>query len=176
MTKELTHWRKFHNPDYIGAYAFQPGEEKVLTISKVDQSEVKNKDGKPDTVMTVHFKEKDVKPLICNVTNARSIETALGSGYIEDWIGEPIQLYVTAVSAFGTTTDAVRVRPKKPKLSKPKLTDTHPQWGNVVTKLAKSETNLETVRKHFELSEADAKKIMSEAMNEAPLTESMEVS
>ena len=166
-----THWRKFHNPDYLGAYAFQPDEEKVLTISKVDENDVKNKDGKSDTVMTVHFKEKDTKPLICNVTNARSIETALGSGYIEDWIGEPIQLYVTAVSAFGTTTDAVRVRPKKPKLSKPKLTDAHPQWVNVVAKLAKSETTIETVRKHFDVSEAVEAKLMEQAMNEAPTTE-----
>lgn len=25
---EKTHWKKYTNPDYLGAYAFQPGEEK----------------------------------------------------------------------------------------------------------------------------------------------------
>jgi hypothetical protein len=169
-----THWKLLTNPNYIGAYAFQPNEEKILTIKSVSQDAVADPKGGSEECMIVHFTEG--KPLICNRTNAKSIEMALGTGYIEDWVGNAIQLYVTEVSAFGKMVDAVRVRPKKPKLSKPKLTDTHPQWGNVVAKLAKNETNLETVRKHFELSEADAEKIMELAMNEAPLTESMEVS
>ena len=31
----LTHWKKLTNPDYLGAYAFDKGEEKTATIARV---------------------------------------------------------------------------------------------------------------------------------------------
>jgi hypothetical protein len=128
MSTELkTHWKKLHNPDYIGAYAFQPGEEKVLTIASVTQEDVKNKDGKSDTVMTVRFKEKDVKPLICNVTNAKAIEKVAGSGYIEDWTGVPIQLYVTEVSAFGVNSRCGPRPPETPQTIPPRPARIRPE-------------------------------------------------
>jgi hypothetical protein len=169
MSKELTHWKKFHNPDYIGAYAFQPDEEKVATIHSVQVEEVAGTGGKKEECMVVRFVEKDMKPLICNVTNSKAIEKALGSGYIENWIGKPIQLYVTEVSAFGATVDAVRVRPKQPKLTLPTLTETHKQFDTIVSKLANNETTLETVRKHFVVSEQVGSKLMELAMQQAPI-------
>jgi hypothetical protein len=170
MSTEIkTHWKKLHNPDYIGAYAFQPGEEKILTIASVTQEDVKNKDGKTDTVMTVRFKEKDVKPLICNVTNAKAIEKVAGSGYIEDWTGVPIQLYVTEVSAFGATVDAVRVRPKRPKLSLPALPESGPKYDKVVERLASGEATIEAVRMHFTVSDELAAQLMTDAMHKAPV-------
>jgi len=33
--KKLTHWKTLTNPDYIGAYDFQPKEERTLTIKSV---------------------------------------------------------------------------------------------------------------------------------------------
>lgn len=169
MAQQLTHWKKFHNPDYIGAYAFQPGEEKILTIKSVAQEPVMGSGGKSEDCMVIQFAEKDTKPLICNVTNAKSIEKAIGSGYIEDWSGKAIQLYVTEVSAFGATVDAVRVRPKQPKLNLPELTEKHKNFEAIVTRLANNETTLETVRKHFVISESVGAKLMELAMQQAPI-------
>ena len=44
----LTHWKKLDNPDYIGAYAFQPGEEKTLTIKNVRREVVVGAEGKKE--------------------------------------------------------------------------------------------------------------------------------
>jgi len=131
MTKEKTHWRRFHNPDYIGAYAFQPGERKILTIQKAGLEAVTGQGGKKEDCLVVRFKE-DEKPLIVNVTNSKAIEKVSGSGYIEDWAGTAIELYTTEVQAFGESVEAVRVKPTPPKITKPELTPDHAAWDKVI--------------------------------------------
>ena len=32
-----THWKKLNNPDYLGAYALEPGQELVATIKVVEK-------------------------------------------------------------------------------------------------------------------------------------------
>ena len=125
--------------------------------------------GKSEECMVVHFKDADTKPLICNVTNAKAIEKVAGSGYIEDWAGVPIQLYVTEVSAFGSTVDAVRVRPKRPKITLPALPESGPKYDKVVERLASGEATIEAVRMHFTVSDALADKLMNDAMHKAPV-------
>ncbi|MEG0830669.1 MAG: hypothetical protein RSD88_06920 [Anaerovoracaceae bacterium] len=110
-----THWKKFQNPDYIGAYAFDENEEKVLTIDHAQKENYTGNGGKKDEGLVVHFKERDVKPLICNSTNAKRIEKVAKSPFIEDWPGTRIQLYTEMVTAFGETGLAVRVRDFAPK-------------------------------------------------------------
>jgi len=112
---EKTHWKKAVAPsDYLGACDFQDGEEKVVTIKGVNQSEtIVTNEGKSQHA-AVHFVE-DVKPLILNVTNSKAITKVSGSPYFEDWIGCKVQLYVDpSVRAFGEVVSAVRVRPRKP--------------------------------------------------------------
>jgi len=157
-----THWRQYHHPDYIGAYTFQPGEEKILTIKSVSEEDVIGSNGRKEPCMVVKFAEKEVKPLICNVTNAKTIEKVAGSGYIEDWAGTKIQLYVTEVSAFGDTVEAIRIRPKAPKVTKPELTPSHPKWSDVVGKVAGNETDLETIRQHFVVSNETETRLLAE--------------
>ena len=31
----MLHWKKLTNPNYLGSYAFEPGEEKPLTIREI---------------------------------------------------------------------------------------------------------------------------------------------
>lgn len=111
---EKTSFMKFMNKDYLGEWDIPEREDLILTIKKVDETEVQNKDGKKAKKMTVHF-EGDYKPMICNITNAKAIKKALGSQYIEDWAGKRIALYKATISAFGETVDAVRVRDYAPK-------------------------------------------------------------
>lgn len=111
---EKTHWKKLTSPDYLGSYAFQPGEEKVVTIKEVRREMVFNPSGGGKEECTVaHFME-DVKPLILNVTNCKEIAKLYGTPYIEDWANRKIILKVKKVSAFGGMVDAVRVGNTRP--------------------------------------------------------------
>jgi len=109
---EKTHWKKYSNPDYIGAYAFQPGEEKTLTISTVKRETVIGAEGRSEECTVVHFVEPE-KPLILNATNGRMIQRVLETPYVEDWAGRAIVLGVDMVKAFGERVEAVRVRKKQ---------------------------------------------------------------
>lgn len=108
-----THWKKLENPDYIGAYAFQPGEEKVVTIQFLRREMITGTDGKKEECTVVHFIENE-KPLILNATNGKMITKVTGTPYIEQWANHRIVLGVEKVKAFGEVVDAVRVKKKAP--------------------------------------------------------------
>jgi hypothetical protein len=164
MTTKFTHWKTFHNSDFIGAYAFQPNEEKVGTIHSVTVEDVPNPQGKKEPCMVVRFTQPDLKPLICNVTNSKSIEKVAGSPFIENWTGVSIQLYVTEVSAFGSTVEAVRVRTKAPKLVLPALTPESPQWKAVVTRLREG-GSIDAAKQHFKISPQHEQLLLEEVAN-----------
>jgi ribosomal protein L34E len=109
---QRTHWKSLQNNDYIGAYAFQPGEEKTVTISTVGVETVMGAEGRKEDCTVVHF-AGDVKPLILNATNSKMIQKVLQTPYIEDWAGKSIVLGVETVAAFGDRVEAVRVRKKQ---------------------------------------------------------------
>lgn len=92
------------------------GSDIVLTIKYARKEDVKGPDGKKQECLVIHFYEQAVKPMILNTTNAKAISQVAGSNFIEKWDGVKIQLYVAQVSAFGTTTDALRVRMFAPKV------------------------------------------------------------
>lgn len=109
----MTHWKKLTNPNYIGSYAFQPGEEKPVTIKCVGLEEVTNQEGGKESCIVAHFTQ-DEKPLILNKTNCKTIEKLAGTPDIEKWPGTGIILHVQRVKAFGDLVEAVRIRPVKP--------------------------------------------------------------
>lgn len=151
--EKKTHWKKLTNPNYLGTYAFQPNEEKVLTIKNVRQEEVTSPDGGEEKCTVVYFKE-DVKPLILNVTNAKQIERIYDTPYIEDWPGKLIKVYVADnIKAFGETVSGLRIRPEVPKKEKEELTPSHHKWAGAVEALAKDETTIQTIKKHYKLDE-----------------------
>ena len=119
MSEKLTHWKATMNPDYLGAWALQPGEEPVLTITGANIEMVVGNDGKKEECLVIKYREK-VGPgkMIVNATNAKTIEKFAGP-YIEKWAGTQIQVYSERVKAFGGVVDAIRIRPTKPKKAAP---------------------------------------------------------
>ena len=112
-----TPWKKIvSDPNYIGEADFQEGEEKILTIKNVNQSEtVTTAEGKSQKAV-LHFEEPGNKPMILNVARSKAIEKVTKSKFVEDWPGFKIQLYIEDnIKAFGETVSAVRVRPFRPK-------------------------------------------------------------
>jgi len=151
MSKKKTHWKKLSNPNYLGAYALTPGEDMILTIDTAKNEEVVGNNGKKEECLVLYFKEKDIQPMILNVTNAKMIEKIHETPYIEDWSGSRIQLYIAQVNAFGETVDALRIRPQAPK-DKPELTPDHPKWGGAVENLANGSVDIKKLKKHFILT------------------------
>lgn len=110
----LTHWKRLTNPDYLGAYALDPDQDLVVTIKSVTNELVASPDGKKETCSVMRFVE-DVKPMVLNATNSKTITKLFKTPYIEEWAGRKIQLYVQkGVKAFGDVVDALRVRPFLP--------------------------------------------------------------
>ena len=107
----LTHWKVFQNPDYLGAYAFQPNEEKVLTIDRVEVGTVYNTEiNRKEQKRVMYFRERDVKPLILNTTNAKIITDLLRTPYVQQWAGRKIILVVEKVKWRKELVDGVRVK------------------------------------------------------------------
>ena len=107
-------FRKFMDKSFLGAWDVPDGSDLVLTIDHVSRDDVQNEKGR-EKKMALHFKERDYKPMICNTTNAKAISKAYGSTKVEDWENKKIGIYKATISAFGQTTECLRVRDYAPK-------------------------------------------------------------
>lgn len=111
---ELTgDYRKFMDKNYLGSWDVPDGEDLVLTIDKAARDDVKNERGS-EKKLTLHFVE-DYKPMILNATNSKALSEAVGSTKVEDWSEKRVAIYTTKVTAFGGTTDALRIRNYLPR-------------------------------------------------------------
>ena len=143
----LTHWKKLHNPDYIGAYALMNGDESTeltVTIRSVSNQQITGADGKKEEC-TVAVLEGQ-KPMILNATNLKSITKVLGTPFIEQWSGRQITLYVKKVKAFGDVVDALRVRET---ISKESLTPNHPKWNDAKAAIKAGTVTVDQIQKKY---------------------------
>ena len=108
-----THWKKMVNMDYLGTYSLDDGKDMTLTIEYVRQEVVTGANGRKEQCMVAHFKD-NVKPMILNRTNAKTITKVTGSPYIEDWAGKRITLYADTTRFGGDIVECLRVRPYEP--------------------------------------------------------------
>lgn len=137
-----THWKKIvSDSKYIGEADFTEGEEKILTVSHIVESEtVVTAEGKSQKAV-IYWKEPGNKPMILNASRAKAMEKVSGTPYPQKWIGVKFQLYVqSGIKAFGDVVNAVRVRPYKPRVQKvaPAIcTDCHNEIGPAMGKDAR---------------------------------------
>lgn len=151
-----THWKKLHNPDYLGAYSLDDSTM-VVEIKKVEKREIMGADGKKDEAIVAELVGQ--KPMILNATNCKTIASLYGN-YIEDWQGKRITLFIANVKAFGTTTEALRVEAKVPKSGLPELTPDHPRWNDAKASVANGFT-IEQIRTKYQLSPENEKLLCS---------------
>ena len=142
-----THWKKLFNPNYLGSYSLDPGQELILTISEVKTEMVKNTDGKEEQCMVCYWKEAE-KPMILNKTNAKATAKATGSNYVEDWTGKKVCIYTARVKAFGDTVDALRIRENTP--TKRPLSDA--DFTRMLESIQAGKFSAETAREKFFLT------------------------
>lgn len=165
MKEKLTHWKVFHNPDYLGAYALAPGEELVATFKSVGMEQVAGVSGKKEECMVAHFAEQGVKPMVLNATNCKTIAKMYGTPYVEQWAGRRIQVYATEVQAFGDTVEALRVRPREPQATKPELNPQHPRWKEALKSFQTGSASMEWIKKNYVLSPENEALFVEEAPN-----------
>lgn len=116
-----THWKKLTNPNYLGAYSIENGQDLILTIDYVREEKVTGTDGKKDDCVVCHFKEREAKPMILNSTNMKMITKIFGTPFIEEWQGRQIQIGIEKVKAFGEIVEALRVRKIVPQTTAPAI-------------------------------------------------------
>lgn len=115
MSDRLTgDFRKYMDKSFLGSWDVPDNGDLILTVDYVSRDEVQNEKGR-ENKMTLHFKERDYKPMICNTTNAKAISKAYNSTKIEDWENKKISIYKATISAFGQTQECLRVREYPPK-------------------------------------------------------------
>lgn len=109
--------RKYYNSAYMGAYSIDTGAEPVLHIAEVLHGEITLDGGRKEEHVLLRFQEKsvsglsDVKPLLLNATNQKTLEKLYGKG-ADVLLGKPVKLYIDpAVRAVGGgKTEGVRIR------------------------------------------------------------------
>ena len=115
MSEKLTgDFRKFMDKSFLGSWDVPDGGDLILTIDHVARDDVQNEKGR-EKKMTLHFKEREFKPMICNTTNAKAISKAYNSTKVEDWENKKIAIYKATISAFGQAQECLRVRDYAPK-------------------------------------------------------------
>jgi hypothetical protein len=90
----------------------------LATIESMEKTNVA-RDGESQRIKVVIHFEEDIKPFICNKTNAKLIAEFLGPNP-DDWIGKQIVLYKNDTVMFGhTRTGGIRVRAPRKKPHRP---------------------------------------------------------
>lgn len=109
-----THWKKLTNPNYLGSYAFEDGRDLVVTIKSVGNELVTGDNGRKEECTVCHFVE-NVKPMILNKTNMKTMQKLFGTPYVEEWSGRKMQIYVDPKVKFGReVTGGLRIRNNLP--------------------------------------------------------------
>ena len=173
MAEQKTHWKTYENPDYIGSYAFQPGQELVVTIKSVGLEEVFNpSSGKKENCTVTRFKDNSIKPMILNVTNCKTISKLYDTPYVEDWVGKSFTIYVAKVKAFGDVVEALRIRTKIPSMKQLKceccgsvIVGTSTKTADEIAKMGKDFYGKELCLKCAQV-ENDKKKLATEKVAE----------
>ncbi len=152
---EKTHWKRLINPDYIGAYALNEGEDLTVRIEFVQVEEITGTGGKKELCTVAHLVNQ--KPMILNVTNSKSIAKLYGP-YIEDWAGKLVTLFASTARLAGETVECLRIRPKVAERKAKPITDT--RLDEAIASIKASTYTTERLRSAFLLTDEQEAKLV----------------
>ena len=109
---EHTHWKKMIGANYLGSWDLD-GKDMIVRITDVKNEMVQN--GQRREEKTVVYLDGGLNPWILNKTNAKSIAKALGTDFVDEWVGRKVQLYTDKVASPEGIVDAIRVRDFDPE-------------------------------------------------------------
>lgn len=117
--------KRYFDTDYIGAYSLDEGAEPVLTIDSIWYGELTLGGGRKENHVVMKFRENrvpgvdEVKPLILNSTNRKTLKKLFGDDTASTLEGKRIQLYIDPKvrdPQDGGFTEGLRIRPFKPTI------------------------------------------------------------
>lgn len=99
------------NNKYLGEWDLpDDGKDMIVKIKDVVIEDLVNQNGGKEQAPVLYF-ENDVKPMILGAkVNKNNIKAALGTSYMDEWVGKKIQLYREPGTWFGKTGFAIRIR------------------------------------------------------------------
>lgn len=151
-----THWKKLINPNYIGAYSLEEGEDLTVKIDFVQVEEIIGTGGKKDTGSVMHLVNQ--KPMILNSTNSKTIAKLYGP-YIEDWQGKLITLFASTTKMAGETVECLRIRPKVAERKAQPITDA--RLDAAIKSIIEGTYKTDKLRANFALTEAQEAKLIA---------------
>lgn len=151
-----THWKKLINPNYIGAYSLEEGEDLTVKIDFVQVEEIIGTGGKKDTGSVMHLVNQ--KPMILNSTNSKTIAKLYGP-YIEDWQGKLITLFASTTKMAGETVECLRIRPKVAERKAGPITDA--RLDAAIKSIIEGTYKTDKLRANFALTEAQEAKLQA---------------
>ena len=162
---EKTHFKKAFDSPYLSSDDII--EPTILTIQKVQLLADKTKRTK-DSFNTASFTDKEIrkgeelKPMILNVTNSRTMKTLTGSAFIDDWNNIPVTVYVdTNVRNRGKIVNGLRISTEPPRIQKSELLPNTKLWDNAKTAYLR-DGNLEKVKERIIISKKNEAKLIAE--------------
>lgn len=165
-----THYRKVFKSDHLGQAdledMIESGSALIFTIKHVKQEYGATVAGKKMDCNIAYFVE-DIKPLVLNATNSKTMKRLTDSAFVEDWSNVPVRLYIDPTAKLkGETVGGVRISPDKVSREKPELMVGTTAWVNAVAAY-KRDGNFTAIEKRMKVSEESKKAIKAEAENVA---------
>lgn len=114
------HWKNLANYDYLGSYSLEGiAKEIILTMKEIKKERVTATGGSSEDCIVCYFDETkvgkiDIKPMVMNRTNCKTIEKLYGP-QIEDWIGKKIIVFSTTTQFRRDIVPCLRVKAEIPK-------------------------------------------------------------
>ena len=159
MTKESkTHFRKVFKSDHLGISdledLLESGKRLIFTIKEAKQEYGIRVAGSLGDYNIIHF-EEDIKPLVVNATNGKTLKKITGSPYLEDWKGFQIELYIDEkVSLMKEIVGGVRIKASK---QKDQLTPEHYNWQKAKIQVKENDVSIDQIRKKYIITEENYK-------------------
>jgi len=164
--EDKTHYRKAFNSPYLSSQDII--EPTTLTIKQVRLEPDKSKKTK-DNFNTAYFVEGEIrsgeqlKPMILNATNSRTMRDLTGSSFIDDWNNVSVMVYVDPSVRFGRdTVEGLRISTEKPKVGKPELKPNTTEWTNAIASYLKYKT-FDKIELHRTISDENKELIKKDA-------------
>lgn len=169
MNDKKTHYRKVFKSDHLGVADLEDyletGSNLIFTISHVNQEIGAKVAGKKINANIAYFKE-NIKPLVLNATNSKTMKDLTGSCFIENWNNVTVQLYIDRDAKLkGEIVGGVRVSPRRVKTEKPEITKQKPQMWDNAKKAFIRDGNFNCVLERASISEENKKLMIEEISN-----------
>jgi len=161
-----TNYRNVFKSDHLGVVdvdeLLEAGNKPIFTISHVNQEMGAKVAGRKINANIAYFVE-NIKPLVLNATNSKTMQGLTGSCFVENWQNVTVELYIDRDAKLkGEVVGGVRVSPRRVNKAKRVITkETANMWNNAKQSY-KDNGNFNAVLKRADVSPENQKLMIQE--------------